>query len=90
MLSTHLAIAVENRISYDWDSWRRVLTTHLGIILQAATSTRVGEILRSDGYEGDQFLKWGDIELGFQNLASAPTVELLLARVKIRYDKGKK
>jgi hypothetical protein len=35
----------------------------LGVVIQAATGCRVGEIVRSPGYSGSGFLAWGEVDL---------------------------
>ncbi|OQD91973.1 hypothetical protein PENSOL_c046G07246 [Penicillium solitum] len=67
------------------------LVAFLGIVVQAATGCRVGEIVRSPGYLGLEFLAWGDVDLHFRTeKKTTPTVNDLKCIIKVRYNKGSK
>ncbi|CEN61963.1 hypothetical protein ASPCAL08606 [Aspergillus calidoustus] len=69
-------------------SWDNVLLWALGIVLQSATAARGGDIVRSNGYTGNEYLAWKDVELKVK--ANGKSVQDITAVVTLRYCKGKK
>lgn len=61
----------------------------LRLVLMSALNCRKGELIRSKGYTGDEYLQWGHITLRFKN--DKPTIfENLVAIVKLHFVKGHK
>ena len=75
-----------------WKGWHWTdIVAFLGIVVQAATGRCVGEIVRSPGYFGLEFLAWGDVDLHFRTEKKiTPTVDDLECIIKVRYNKGSK
>ena len=69
-------------------SWDVMLAGCLGLALQAALASRVGDVKRSGGYTGNEHLRWEHIEM----VAQGSTVEdpKLKMLVTLMYRKGHK
>jgi hypothetical protein len=59
-----LATAVlSDAVQQGTKSWDETLAGTFSLVLQAAMASRSGDFTRSNGYTGDEYLKWKDIEL---------------------------
>lgn len=73
-----------------WYHVKNLMMIHLAVLLQSALHARAGDIARSQGYVGEQYMKWEDIEVRFQAKSTTASVLNLEGRFSIRYEKGKK
>ncbi|KIW15846.1 hypothetical protein PV08_05896 [Exophiala spinifera] len=69
-------------------NWDVTIQRVLGIMLQVACSARPGDVARTYLYQGDQYVKWKDIELRLDKDASS--IQQLRAKVTLRFTKGLK
>ena len=70
-------------------SWDVTLARALSVVLQSALNFRMGDITRAYLCTGNEYLTWGDICLRIKN-DKPPSYENLVARVDLRFTKGKK
>ena len=49
---------------------KNLMILHLAVLLQPALHARSGDITRSQGYTGEEYMKWDDIELRFRAKAT--------------------
>lgn len=68
-------------------SWDVRVSRWLSIVLQSSADSRAGEVARSDNYDGEQFMKWADIEI---KLVGGTRFENLQAQATILWEKGSK
>ncbi|SMY23111.1 unnamed protein product [Zymoseptoria tritici ST99CH_1A5] len=77
-------------------NWDRHLHCLLYVLLLAATGMRPGDLTRSGGYKGVEWLPWEDLELDLRpdrlDLAAVEdlTVQDLRLKITLKYCKGKK
>lgn len=73
---------------YGCRSWDIVISRMLPILLMHSTVSRVGEVGRTGGYTGDQYMRWEHIELVLEG--NEPKIENMVAKITIAYQKGEK
>lgn len=60
----------------------------LPILLMSSTVSRVGEVGRTIGYAGDEYMRWEHIELVLEG--DEPKLGNMVAKITIVYQKGEK
>lgn len=68
-------------------SWDVLLSRTLGLVLQAALCARAGDILRSQDWEGMEFMRYEHVDI---RLVERDGTERLAALVNIAYSKNLK
>ncbi|KAK7711430.1 hypothetical protein SLS64_005454 [Diaporthe eres] len=72
-------------------SWDIIISRFLSVSLVAATASRAGDITRSQGYTGPQYVRWEHIELVLVGEHDdEPRIEDMVAQITIAYEKGSK
>lgn len=94
-----VGLVVIQRLAYNWLeaaladgclSWDRVLLKLLSVILQSALAARAGDIARSKGYFGVEYLSYKeDVELTLSP-QSPLSVQHLRGKFTLKYTKDKK
>lgn len=83
LIRTHL-----ERISLNGAvDWTYTIRCCLGIILMCTFNCRVGELIRSKHYNGEEYIKWKDITI---KVGPKGTVEDLRMRGELLFEKGYK
>ncbi len=67
------------------ESWDIVIAKSLSLVLVSAFACRPGEVSRSKMYKGEEYLKWGDIDLYCDG---EPIYSNLRAAVTLRWEKS--
>lgn len=68
-------------------NWDLTLAGTFSFVFQAALAARSGDIMKSVGYKGDEYLKWQDIELRATGSGDEMVFKM---KVKLLYRKGYK
>ncbi|KAL4878611.1 hypothetical protein BJY04DRAFT_107900 [Aspergillus karnatakaensis] len=71
-------------------SWDKTISIALGLALQYALGCRSGELARSNGYTGTEYLAWGDIELTLKVTDRPASVQDFVLRYLARALKDQK
>jgi hypothetical protein len=71
-------------------SWDATLAGTFSLVLQSAMTSRVGDFKRSKLYNGEEYLKWQDIELIAANASSTTDNDKITFRMRVTlyYRKG--
>jgi hypothetical protein len=69
-------------------SWDPIISRFLSISLMAATACRAGDITRSRGYRGVEYLHWEHIDLVLDS--DTPDIDRMVARITLAFEKGSK
>jgi len=85
ILGRNVAMALTEGVS----NWDIMILKWASIVFQSSLDCRAGEVAKSDGYTGNEFLKWSDIEVRF-DCSGNQEFENIVARVCIRWEKGTK
>ncbi|KAI9821003.1 MAG: hypothetical protein M1826_000782 [Phylliscum demangeonii] len=81
---------IQAAIDHGCISWDVQIARLLSIALMSALNCRSGEVARSAGYTGEEFLAWEDVELSWDGDFAEPNVDRLVARVTLRFEQGRK
>lgn len=78
---------IVNAVHNGTKSWDVTVSSCLSLVLQAAMASRSGDFRRSHHYDGEEFLKWRDIQLVVEERNGVGSLRML---IKLRYCKGQK
>ncbi|KAF7189366.1 hypothetical protein HII31_09344 [Pseudocercospora fuligena] len=73
-----ITVIFEDAINNGTKSWDVTLAGCLGLALQAAITSRAGDFRRSSHYQGEQYLKWENIELKATGDRENPRLAMLV------------
>jgi hypothetical protein len=83
IITSYISDAILNGVA----SWDIQVSKWLSIIVQSSADCRAGEVVRTLGYKGREFLAWSDIEI---KLVEGDQFENLQARVTLLWEKESK
>lgn len=86
-LRSLLVSYVKDGLANGVTSWDVRISRWLSIVLQSSADSRAGEVVRSDNYDGEEFMKWEDVEV---KLVGGTQFEHLQAQATILWEKGSK
>jgi hypothetical protein len=67
-----------------------VILRTLGVVLQCACAARPGDVAKTLGYQVNESLRFGDVELVLPQSSTPSTVQNLRRKVTLRFTKNKK
>ncbi|KAI9821537.1 MAG: hypothetical protein M1826_000614 [Phylliscum demangeonii] len=81
---------IQAGIDHGCISWDVQIARLGSIALMSALNCRSGQVARSAGYTGEEFLAWKDVQLRWDGDGAELNVDRLVARVTLRFEKGRK
>ena len=87
-LITHMGNAwLEEALNEGCPSWDVRISKLLSVVMMGALDCRAGDLVRSSGYKGEEYMQWRHIEI---TIRGQKDLENLNAKVTIAYEKGHK